>query len=858
MDALKKNLNTAALVLVAAGLLGWIVWPQKKTFALAVLGLGLVALVAYIVLNRTALSRTFQRKSLLYSGNLALVVVLVLAILGLANYFLARHNCPGGLHRGQAPQPVRPVRHRAQGPQDGRLVQGLLPRRATAGRAAMESLLKLYAYHSPRVKYEFIDPDKNPGLVKRYDVTQDGTTVIEAGDKESRVTTTSEEDVTNALIKATRAQKKVLYFLEGHGEGSVDESGDNGYLDGQGRARKARLRGQEADAWPWPTASPRTAPCSSSPAPRKTSCRTNTRRSGPTSRPAAASCSWSIPETPTLLPLFLADYGFKLENDIVVDTVSRLLGGDYFMPVVTRVRAPRHHGQVLLRDVLPLCPLGRGRRDQARGGDRRPPWPRRAPTPGPSGELDQKEVKFTTDKDKQGPISLAVGRVVQDQARPPRRRPASQARRAARGQARAARREGSPPRRHRRFRFRQEPLLRPVRQRQFLPQRRQLAGRGVRPHRHPAQDPDAADAPAHALAGPADLPRQRRHPAPGRPPHRDLRLGPEEVAVKIQDDAHPPGRPRRPLALVLVFDTKGEEKKAAEEKDEHAHQPGGRATSARSSIVKNGQTLAFERDEAGPWRLTSPLQAAGRRIRGQQPRRAPWPRSASSASSRRTAKDPAAYEIPKTEVSLWVKGKDGAGAPPRRDGEPARQVALRQARGRPPGRPALVDAQDDAREDGLRLPRRRTSSSSPPPTSRGSGSRPRTSPGGPLAKGRAGRSRPPSPLWPPRARSMPSSIPSPGSGPRRSWPRKRRAAVAQGVRAGQARIRGRPVAPGDRTGDRLLSAQGGRELLRHDLPVDQDRQLRGHPPRRPRPQGRRDAGKEGRRFLFLGRRPGSP
>ena len=41
------------------------------------------------------------------------------------------------------------------------------------------------------------------------------------------------------------------------------------------------------------------------------------------------------PETATTLPAFLAGYGFKLENDIVVDTVSRLLGGDYFIPMVS-------------------------------------------------------------------------------------------------------------------------------------------------------------------------------------------------------------------------------------------------------------------------------------------------------------------------------------------------------------------------------------------------------------------------------------------------------------------------------------------------------------------------------------------
>ena len=92
MDALKKHLNAVAGVLVAAGLVGWIVWPQRKTAALIVIALGLAALAVYVFLNRAALGAKLSRKALLYSGNTALIVVLVLGILGLANYFLARHN----------------------------------------------------------------------------------------------------------------------------------------------------------------------------------------------------------------------------------------------------------------------------------------------------------------------------------------------------------------------------------------------------------------------------------------------------------------------------------------------------------------------------------------------------------------------------------------------------------------------------------------------------------------------------------------------------------------------------------------------------------------------------------------------
>ncbi len=332
MDALKKHLNAVAGVLVAAGLIGWIVWPQRKTAALIVAGLGLAVLAVYAYFNRAALGPKLSRKSLLYSGNMVLIVLLVLAILGLANYFLAKHN-----HRWDF---TAAKVHSLSG-QSIAVLEALKTdvafksffREGNPGRAAMENLLKIYAYHSARVRYEFIDPDKNPGLVKRYGVTQDGTTILEAGDKEGRVTTTTEEDVTNALIKATRAQKKVIYFLEGHGEGSIEGTGDDSFstvkteLERLGYEVKKQVLAL-ADRFPADCALLVVA------GPQKDLLPNEYETIRAYLKNGGRALVLVDPETATLLPIFLSDFGVKLENDVLVDKVSRLLGGDYFWPMV--------------------------------------------------------------------------------------------------------------------------------------------------------------------------------------------------------------------------------------------------------------------------------------------------------------------------------------------------------------------------------------------------------------------------------------------------------------------------------------------------------------------------------------------
>jgi ABC-type uncharacterized transport system involved in gliding motility auxiliary subunit len=404
MDKLKKSLNVVAIVLIVAALGVAIVWPYERPLVAVFGALGLAALAAHVVVNRAALKQKFSRRSFLYSGNLLLVIVLVLAILGLANYFLARHNyrkdfTAAKLH-SLSDQSVAVLKNLKTD------ISFKCFFREGYGRAAMENLLKIYAYHSAKVHTEFIDPDKNPGLVKRYDVTQDGTTIIEAGDKESRITTTTEEDVTNALIKATRAQKKVICFLEGHGEASVDETGDNGLATVKAELEKLGYEVKKqslalADRFPKDCA------LLVVPGPQKDLLPNEYETVRAYIKDGGRALFLVDPETQTLLPLFLADYGFKLENDIVVDTVSRLLGGDYFMPVVSEYES---HAITDKFGYATFFPYARS----VEVGEIKPEGAtvtslaKTSPNSWSERELDQKEVKFTPDKDKQGPIGLAV------------------------------------------------------------------------------------------------------------------------------------------------------------------------------------------------------------------------------------------------------------------------------------------------------------------------------------------------------------------------------------------------------------------------------------------------------------------
>ncbi len=95
-------------------------------------------------------------------------------------------------------------------------------------RTALSDLLAEYAGENPRVKYSFVDPDTDPVAARRYQIRSYGTIVAESGGKEERLTQSTEEKLTNAILKVTRDTKKVICCLTGHGEKSIDDAQQTG------------------------------------------------------------------------------------------------------------------------------------------------------------------------------------------------------------------------------------------------------------------------------------------------------------------------------------------------------------------------------------------------------------------------------------------------------------------------------------------------------------------------------------------------------------------------------------------------------------------------------------------------------
>ena len=208
------------------------------------LAVGAVLLVSAGVLNfdtvRERMSSGEARRAGKYGTSAAISTLLGIAILGMLGFVGTRYHHRFDWSEGQIHTLSNQTQKILAGLEDDAKVLVLAP---AFEQAPARTLLDRYAFLTDRFQVEYADPNERPGLLETYGISperlsQGGLVRIEVGGDSVEIAELSENAVTNALVKLTRTGEKVVYFVQGHGEGAVDgEAG--GQRDGYARASEA-------------------------------------------------------------------------------------------------------------------------------------------------------------------------------------------------------------------------------------------------------------------------------------------------------------------------------------------------------------------------------------------------------------------------------------------------------------------------------------------------------------------------------------------------------------------------------------------------------------------------------------------
>jgi len=200
----------------------------------------------------------------------------------------------------------------------------------------VKGLFNLYDYETEMFDVELVDPDLNPILANEYEVGRYQVPVAFLVGKNGRETITdiTEEEATNALIKITRGEKKAVYFLTGHGERLLESTDDSGLsiaeklLENKHYDPRSILLMREESV-------PRDCAILVICGPQKDLTEPELQAIKQYIQNGGRVLILVDPEESPALKPFLEEYGIVLGNDIIVDRLSRLFGGDYLMPIPT-------------------------------------------------------------------------------------------------------------------------------------------------------------------------------------------------------------------------------------------------------------------------------------------------------------------------------------------------------------------------------------------------------------------------------------------------------------------------------------------------------------------------------------------
>ncbi len=216
-------------LLVVTGIFYLLRQPTERLVVLGVLGVVCIAL--YMYARPQQVRQTVTSRGALFGSNLLLVTVAFIGLVGMLNWLSGRYNSHYDLTANKSNSlselTVKVLQDLKEPVKATAFFVALRPPGDNADQEVKDRL-KEYARYSDKFTYEVVDPQFDLQRANDYKAF-DGMIVLERGKRRENALNSDEQTITNAILKVSQDQQPVVYFTTGHGERSVDDSGDNGY-----------------------------------------------------------------------------------------------------------------------------------------------------------------------------------------------------------------------------------------------------------------------------------------------------------------------------------------------------------------------------------------------------------------------------------------------------------------------------------------------------------------------------------------------------------------------------------------------------------------------------------------------------
>ncbi len=271
-------------------------------------------------------------------------------------------------------------------------------------REKYDELLGLMTQETRFLTYQLFDLDRAPGLAQRHGVTAYGSTVLETKDNKLTIPMADEERLLNALLRVTQSER-TIYFLVGHGENDPLEAEER---SGYGVLKKV-LETENYKVRPLPLLNARKVPSNADlvvvTGPKDELTPEELDALSAYCNAGGNALFMLDPYTVPLLSRYLGQFGFALEESVIVDDQNQVAGGEPLMPMITSFAQDVFPRQPRGEPMLPVVQPVRGKDGKAKpfafSSDNS--WAVKNKERAERNELD-----FKSGEDERGPLPVAA------------------------------------------------------------------------------------------------------------------------------------------------------------------------------------------------------------------------------------------------------------------------------------------------------------------------------------------------------------------------------------------------------------------------------------------------------------------
>jgi ABC-type uncharacterized transport system involved in gliding motility auxiliary subunit len=238
-----RVLGPVGLVLLIASILTFMVSGDSWLGQINIV-LGLVGIAIYFATNFRELNQFASSRGTFFMITSAVTGVVIVGGLVAANYIVSKHPKTWDLTANKI-HTLSDDTQKTLGALTEPVQVTAFFQPADKQYEAFDDLFKRYRNLSDKFEYKFVDPLKDPIAVKDFNVRETGPRVIvKLGAIDQRVTNPTEEELTNAIVRATHTKEKKVYFVTGHGEVDIDDKEATGASEIKSRMENEGLKAE--------------------------------------------------------------------------------------------------------------------------------------------------------------------------------------------------------------------------------------------------------------------------------------------------------------------------------------------------------------------------------------------------------------------------------------------------------------------------------------------------------------------------------------------------------------------------------------------------------------------------------------